>query len=178
MRIMGRIILAVILIVGTLAAVSYLLPGTVVVSRSTDISASPERIFPAVNDLRRFNEWQPWAARDPKMRHTFSGPGAGVGAQMVWSSEQFGEGRMEIMKSDPPGLVVVALDFGTQGRAMSQTTLTPRGDATRVTWSMTSELGLNPLSRWMGLMLGGWIGEDYERGLVRLKRLVETGGAE
>ena len=51
--------------------------------------------------------------------------------------------------------------------------LKPEGNQTQVTWGFESELGLNPMSRWMGLMMDNWVGGDYERGLVNLKTLVE-----
>jgi len=32
---------------------------------------------------------------------------------------------------------------------------------------------MNPMGRWMGLMMDGWVGPDYETGLSNLKSLVE-----
>ncbi|MCX8952648.1 hypothetical protein OU790_04290 [Ruegeria sp. NA] len=37
-----------------------------------------------------------------------------------------------------------------------------------------SDLGLNPMSRWMELMMDKWVGGDYERGLNNLKVLIEN----
>ena len=39
-------------------------------------------------------------------------------------------------------------------------------------------LGMNPVMRWMGLMIDGPIGADYERGLARLKNVAEQEAAE
>jgi hypothetical protein len=36
-------------------------------------------------------------------------------------------------------------------------------------------MGVNPVGRWMGLMMDRWVGADYERGLANLKALVEGG---
>ena len=44
---------------------------------------------------------------------------------------------------------------------------------TEVTWGFETDLGMNPVGRWMGLMMDSWIGADYEAGLARLKALVE-----
>ena len=47
---------------------------------------------------------------------------------------------------------------------------------TDVIWSFRSSLG-NPLERWMGLLYDKWIGPDYEKGLIKLKALVEKEAA-
>jgi hypothetical protein len=51
--------------------------------------------------------------------------------------------------------------------------LSPEGDGTRVTWGLDSDMGNNPIGRWMGLMLDGFVGADYERGLEQLRQTVE-----
>ena len=44
---------------------------------------------------------------------------------------------------------------------------------TRITWGFTTDVGYNPMMRWMGLMFDKWIGADYEAGLASLKELAE-----
>ncbi len=39
---------------------------------------------------------------------------------------------------------------------------------------MKTILGMNPLHRWFGLFLDRMIGPDFERGLARVKPLVEA----
>ncbi len=72
--------------------------------------------------------------------------------------------------------VQTALDFGPMGTATAAFLLQPDGDQTQVTWGFESELGMNPMSRWMGVMMDRWLGPDYERGLMNLKVLVEGQG--
>jgi hypothetical protein len=54
------------------------------VSRQITISATPERIFPHINNSQRMNEWNPWSALDPDARMAFSGPAEGVGSRTSW----------------------------------------------------------------------------------------------
>ena len=42
-----------------------------------------------------------------------------------------------------------------------------------MTWGFESDLGMNPMARWMGLMMDSLVGGDYEQGLANLKDLVE-----
>lgn len=111
----------------------------------------------------------------PKPNCPNSGPEAGVGNTLNWTSEhpQVGTGSQEIVESVPEQTVKTALDFGPMGSASASFDLTPEGDQTQVTWGFESDLGMNPMSRWMGLMMDKWVGGDYERGLTNLKALVE-----
>ena len=83
-------------------------------------------------------------------------------------------GRQSITRVDPGKEVETSVEFGGQGNATAMVKLEPSGDKTRVTWGFSSDLGYNPISRYMGLMFDRWIGPDYERGLAKLKTLVET----
>lgn len=175
MRALKRLILGIVLLASVMGAVAFALPRHVIVERSTAINAPENDVFPYVNDLRKFTEWSPWAGRDPDIRYDFSGAAQGVGAKMQWSSDEsgVGEGTQEIVESEPGKLVVVALEFADRGPASARYELRPSGAGTRVIWGLNADIGNNPLSRWKGLLFDRWIGEDYERGLARLKELVE-----
>lgn len=176
MRLIKRIFQALALLILILVGVSYLLPGQADVSRSITIDAPASEIFPYVNSMQETEKWSPWLARDPNTKLTYSGPETGVGNTLSWASDnkQVGTGTQEITESVQDQVVRTALDFGSMGTAAASFTLQPEGSGTRVTWGFQSDLGLNPLSRWMGLMMDQWVGGDYERGLSNLKTLVET----
>ncbi len=175
MRLLKRIIVTLIVIVVALAGVSYLLPGKAEVSRSITIDAPPEAIFPYVNSMQETEKWSPWLSRDPETKLAYSGPETGVGNTLNWSSEhpQVGSGSQEIVESVENQKVRTSLDFGPMGTASASFVLQPEGAGTEVTWGFTSDLGMNPMTRWMGLMMDRWVGSDYERGLDNLKALVE-----
>jgi hypothetical protein len=177
MKFIRRLVILLAVLAASVAGVGLMLPGSVHVERSAVIAAPPGQIFPYMNDLRKFNEWSPWARRDPQTKYAFTGPERGAGVVMTWQSEKLGVGRQQIVASEPDRRVETALDFGAMGTAQAGFTLAPEGAGTRVTWSLDSRLPYNPLIRWMGLMLPRWIGADYEEGLARLKALVEKGTA-
>ena len=54
---------------------SFLLPAQAVVTRSTEIAAPPDKVFAIVGDLRRFNEYSPWADLDPEHQIHVRGTG-------------------------------------------------------------------------------------------------------
>ena len=175
MRFLRRLPVVLIVLAAIFVGVGLILPGSIKVERSAVIQAPPAAIFPLLNDLRQFNRWSPWAARDPQTAYAFSGPESGVGARMTWQSQKLGNGTQEIVESVPDQRVVTALDFGDMGTARAGQNLRPEGSGTRVIWDLETNLPYNPLSRWIGLMFDRWIGADYEVGLARLKNLAEKG---
>ncbi len=172
-----RLTVGIFLLAFVMAAVAFALPNTVALERSAVINALEADIFPYLNNLKKFNSWSPWAARDPETQYIFTGPAEGKGARMEWDGDTVGAGTMEIINSEPGKNLAVALDFGARGKASSTFRLSPSGAGTRVTWGFETTAGNNPVKRWMGVLFTrGWIGEVYEEGLERLKKVVEAEG--
>ncbi|MEP6568037.1 MAG: SRPBCC family protein [Mesorhizobium sp.] len=147
-----------------------------VTTRSASIKASPEAIFPLINDFRRWPVWSPYEKLDPEMKRTLSGAESGKGAAYAWQgNSKAGTGRMEITNSVPSSLVALKLDFEKPFRANNTVdfTLAPAGDSTAVTWAMS---GSRPfIAKLMGLFMNfdTLIGKDFEVGLANLKSAVE-----
>jgi len=86
-----------------------------------------------------------------------------------------GSGSQEIIVSEPPHHLQTALDFGEHGTAVAFFDLEPAdGGGTHVTWGFDTDMGMNPIGRYMGLMMDKFVGGDYERGLSNLRDLVES----
>lgn len=151
-------------------------PDSFRVERSTRIEAPAEKIFSLVNDLRAWNGWSPYDAKDPAMQRTFSGAASGPGAVYAWNGNRdVGQGRMEILAATPPSQVTVRLDFiqPFQARNTAEFTLRPDGTGTYITWALH---GPSPyISKLMGLVfnLDRMVGKDFEVGLANLKRVAE-----
>jgi hypothetical protein len=62
------------------------------------------------------------------------------------------------------------------GKARASINLAAANGGTAVTWGFKSTLK-SASERWLGLMFDRWIGADYEKGLARLKAVVEKEGA-
>lgn len=162
------VVLAVAFVVG-----GFLLPASSHVERSISIARPPGEVHALLDSYKRFNEWSPWYDLEPGANYSYSGPESGVGASMAWQGEKVGKGSQRITESVPQLKVVNALDFdGTQ--AVGTFTLKGEGDGTRVTWALDSEHGNNLVSRWFGLLLDGMVGKDYDKGLAKLKSVLES----
>ncbi len=169
-----NIVIGVVAFIAVVVGVAFVLPQQVHVERSTVIAAAPDQVFAIVNDLTRAKEWGPWYKRDPKMVLSFEGPPSGEGAKLKWSSASEGEGSQEIVESVAFKTIKTKLDFGQQGTATAAFQFATAEGGTKVSWSMDTDVGMNPVARYMGLMFDTWIGKDYEEGLANLKQLVEA----
>ena len=176
MKFLKRLVLLLLVLLVVLVIVGYMLPKERELERSVVIDASPEQVFSLINDFREFNRWSPWAQIDPEgTQYEFSGPPAGTGAIMSWTSEHpnVGSGTQKILESVPFEKIRTELRFGGfETPAFATFTLQATDEGTEVTWAFESEMdGL--IGRYMGLMLDKWVGADYERGLALLKELTE-----
>lgn len=146
------------------------------IARSTSIVAPPEKIFPLVNDLRSFNQWNPFAKQDPTAQITYNGPPGGKGASHAWNSKgRAGKGSLEIVDTAPPSGVTMMLRMEKPMKADNTIVfaLRPNGSATDVTWTMS---GISPyIAKVMGVIINcdRMVGGEFEKGLADLKALAE-----
>ncbi|MEM9428976.1 MAG: SRPBCC family protein [Pseudomonadota bacterium] len=175
MRWILRIGGGLLVLVLALAAGSFLISSDVRVERSIVIEAEPEAVFAHLDSLQAFHAWSPWAARDPEMVTEFSGPDTGVGNRMAWSSDdpQLGSGTQEIVDITPGERVETSVEFDGMG-STAIWSVAGAGTGTEVSWIFQTDMGMNPIGRYLGLMMDRWIGPDYEEGLANLKSLVEA----
>lgn len=152
-------------------------PAEFTVRRSAKISAPPAVLFDYANDVRKWQEWSPWAKMDPNGVITYEGPQAGVGASFSWKGEKTGEGRMTNIGSLEAESVRYRLDFKKPFEATNFATFTfkPEGDATLIEWTMAGRN--NFIMRAFGLFMNcdKMIGGEFEKGLATLKSLAESG---
>ena len=175
MKLLKWLLVTVVVLGVVLVGGSLFLPATTHVERSATIGAPPAEVFATLDSFEQFNKWSPWAEMDPNAKYTYTGPASGVGAKMAWVGNQsVGSGSQEILESVPHTRIVNAFDFGGS-KATATYAMAADGTGTRLTWSLDSEHGYNPIHRWVGaLALDKMIGRDYEKGLAKLKTLLES----
>ena len=170
------IIIAVVVLIAAVLIFSATRPDTFSVQRALLIKASPEKIFPLINDFHNWSTWSPWEKMDLAMKKTHSGSASGKGAVYAWEgNNKVGQGSMEITESFPSEKIIMKLDFikPFEGHNIAEFTLQPQGDATNVQWVMH---GPSPyISKVIGLFcnMDNLIGKDFETGLANLKTLAE-----
>ncbi len=149
------------------------LPSEYKVERSTVIEAPAAVIFDYVNDLEKNELWSPWVAEDPTINTTLGEKTEGVGATYSWTSENSGDGTLEIVESVPHRLIRTKLDFGDQGTAEAVWNFEESSEGVKTTWGFSGKVeGIG--EGIFALFIDGMVGPYYEQGLSRLKELSEA----
>lgn len=169
--------LALALAVGIVLVAASTRPDNFRVQRSASVKASPEKVFPLINDLQSFNTWNPFNKKDPNIRGSYSGAASGAGAAYAFEgNKDVGRGRIEITDSRPASEVRMTLHMLSpmEGRNVVEFSLKPEaGEATRVTWAIQGPMPY--ISKVLSLFvdMDAMIGREFEQGLADLKTIVE-----
>lgn len=177
-------VISLVVVVGIALLLIYAAaqPDTFRVERSLRMNAAPDKIFSMIDDLRRFNRWNPFEKKDPQIKGQYADRTVGPGAAYTWEGSKAGSGRMEIVGILPDQRVTMKLDFVKPFEAhnLVDFTLTPETEAgsdksvTRVTWTISGPLPY--ISKLMSVFfsMDRMIGRDFEDGLNNLKTLAEA----
>jgi hypothetical protein len=169
------VVLAIVIV--AFVVVVALQPDDFKVSRSATIGATPAVVFAQVNDFRKWESWSPWAKLDPAMKQSFEGSSSGEGATYSWSGDsKVGEGKMTLIKSQPPELIHIRLDFEKpmKGTNLTEFIFQPEGQGTLVTWTMSGRQ--NFVQKAFCLVMNGkkMVGKEFEKGLAQMKAVSEA----
>ena len=146
------------------------------VQRAASIKAPPDKVFPFINDFKRWEAWSPWEKKDPAMKRSFGATTGGKGATYAWEgNKDVGQGSMEITQSVPSSRIALKLDFVKpfEGHNVVEFTLEPKGDATQVTWTMAGETPYFAKIIHVFINMDSMVGKDFEAGLANLKSIAE-----
>ncbi|MEO0386611.1 MAG: SRPBCC family protein [Pseudomonadota bacterium] len=149
-----------------LAAATQVLPRHVSIARSAMIVAPPEAVLELAASNSGYQRFNPYRDLDPGLQVELFGPVSGVGSGFAFESKD-GAGRQSVA-SVTADRVVFNLDLGPLGRPTQSIAAVALGDATKVTWTMDMDLGMNPLFRVLGLFMDGMIGPNFELGLANI----------
>ncbi len=170
-----KYILYIVLGLGTLwLLLSFFAKKSYRIERSMEIEAPRETVYEQVRLFKNFTNWSPWHFMDPDMKTSIEGPDGELGTVYKWNSanKDVGVGYQKIV-SVKPDRIDYEVDFGLD---TSQAYFLVQGDSqlTKITWVMVMHL---PFSMRMGGLftdLNAFVGEDYETGLVNLKKYCEA----
>ena len=182
-------IIGIVAGIGVLAIIALLVyaatfPDTFQVQRTQRINASPDKIFPLINNMHGMNTWNPFSEADPEIKITYTGPESGKGARYEWTgNSKVGQGSIEIIDVATPSRVALKLDMlkPMEGHNRVVFTLAPNGPgtdvstdvSTDVTWAMTGERPFIGKIMDAVFNMDRMVGGQFEKGLAKLRAIVE-----
>jgi uncharacterized protein YndB with AHSA1/START domain len=176
LKIIAIVIGIAVVVAGGILAYAATRPDTFRVQRALDIKASPEKIYGILTDFRQSPQWSPYEKKDPGMKRSYGGAPTGKGATYEWDGDRnVGAGRLEISDVAPAKKVTIKLDMMRPfaARNVVDYTLEPKGDTTRVTWSMQGAMPYPAKLMSVIVDMDKMVGSDFEVGLANLKAYAE-----
>lgn len=172
---MTTFLLLVIFVVGVVVIYAARQPNVFRIGRMRYMIATPEKIFPLMNDPREAMRWSPFE-KDAHAKRTFSGSASGVGAKYAWQgNSKMGAGDIEIIESIPNRRIVLRLNMVRPMKAVNEVVyeLEAVDGGTEVLWTMQGKQ--NIIGKVMNMVIDceEMVGREFDRGLANLKLLVE-----
>ena len=164
-------------LIALIVIVALLRPSGFRIARSMTIAATPQMLFPYIDSMQGFQQWNPYKEKDPNTIHELSGPENGPGSTLRWTGNaNVGAGIMTIMNHVHDQQVEIDLEFlkPFPGHNVVTFSLQPHGSDTVVTWCMTGRYALIPKIVGLFISMDCMIGTDFENGLKQLKVLSEN----
>ena len=171
------ILIAIPAIIVVFLIIVAMQPSSYRVTRSLAIAASPDALFPHMNDLKKWAAWKPYRKVDPTMKVTYGGPASGVGSTYSWAgNNKVGEGRVTITESRPSESVKHKMEFFKPMSVTSETefALKPQSHQTEVTMTVTGERNFMVKAFCLCMSMDKMIGGELEKALVKLKGIAES----
>ncbi len=139
------------------------------------IEAPVDIVYSHLADFKKWYAWSPWSVVEPDHEVTFFGDSLSVGSGMSWVGTLIGSGSLTI-QSLVSDRIDCDLQFLKPFKSSAKTSFVLESlsdNSTKVTWSMESRMPF--FLSFMIKMMKSMIEMDYDRGLMMLKSIVETG---
>ena len=174
---MQKIFVGLIATIGSFLTLIMLQPADYRVSRTMVMSAPAATVFAQIDDFHRWQDWSPWAKRDPAAKASFDGPTSGKGAIFAWSgNNEVGAGRMTLTESRPSEAVKIKTDLLKPfvSTSYSDFSLKPEGGGTSVSWTTSGQNDFIGKAICLFASMDTVLGGEIEKGLASIKALVEA----
>lgn len=145
------------------------------VQRTIAVSKPVEDIFQIIADFNSWRSWSPWLCQEPECPVSIQGQPGKQGHSQRWDGERIGTGEMMLMAVDSHNGLRYQITFLKPWKSQAKVNFefTQAGECTKITWSMQGTLPIFMI--FMRNAMSALVASDYERGLVMLKELAETG---
>lgn len=173
MKVLKFVVAIVLLLVVAVVVVGLFLPKQYDVERSITIDAPPEVVFAYLNDLEKWEAWEPFSKADPTIVTTLGDPSAGLGATQSWTGDS-GDGSLTFTMADPDKGIAYDLNFEGFDPSSSEMTYEVVDGKTVLTWSMEGEITTPVIGGYFVMMMDAMVAPMYDDGLANIRKVAEA----
>jgi len=169
-----ELLISILIVAALFLVVGVILPSERTLTESVETNRRLSIVYDTLNSFKRFKDWNPIALRDPAINLQISGPEAGVGARIDYTSstDAIGKGSWEIVENEDDVSITYKVDNSQHGQNKRMVfTLKPTGRNNRnveITQKYDVEYGWNLLGRYAGMYVSRHVGDDVKLGLNKL----------
>lgn len=158
-----------------LSIVGLALPSSFKVTRVVRINNSAAGIYPKFSAIRHWPEWTVINQKhDATVRYSFSGPDRGIGCTMVFDGEKIGNGTIVFTDSERDHSVSFDAVLNNEKVVFHGVILLdPKSNGTDVSITLTGDVGIHLVNRYIILVMDQVMGSVIEESLQNLKALSE-----
>lgn len=155
-----EVLVAFAIVVALTIVLTLVLPSHGHVERTVEVASPVRQVYDSVNTFRRFPQWSAMRNHDPKVQMSLSGPEAGKGAKISWTSavKSVGDGSLTITSSESDDKVMMTLDndwIGSNKTYTVQLEPAANGKTLKINWAYDVDYGWNLIDRFGGLYING-----------------------
>lgn len=146
------------------------------IDRSITINAPKDSVWAFVNSLQKMEKWSPWLDKDSTAKTSHEGQEGAVGSIYRWDgNKDVGKGNQTITKTEAPGNIESHINFikPFSGEADVYMHLSDTTGGTKVTWGFDTKYKYPMNVMQLFVNMDKMMGEQYDKGLSRLKALAE-----
>jgi Polyketide cyclase / dehydrase and lipid transport len=163
---------SVVGILGVATAATFTLPQTVTLERRAVVAMAPDAVLALAASNQGYQKFNPYKNTDAGLKVAMFGPAAGIGSGFSFNGKD-GQGSQTVVEV-AAHKVGYQIDMGAMGRPTQAIIARPHARGSEVTWSMSMDMGNNPLMRVMGLAMDGMMGSVLETGLANFNKISKS----
>ncbi|MEX0813539.1 MAG: SRPBCC family protein [Chitinophagales bacterium] len=157
--------------------IGFTLPERILVESKTEINRSPEDVLDFLDNLRNWEKWSEINAQnDSTLKVEYSGTSAGVGSIMTWERKALGKGSIKITRITQMPVLHYILEPESSNLLFDckfEIRKTEQPGKSNVRWVVVTDLGLNPVMRYAGILLKSSLKSETEKEIEKLKAVLE-----
>lgn len=173
MKTFKKILVIVLLFIALVFIIALFVKKEYAIEREIVINRPKAEVFDYIKHIKNQDAYSVWNKADSDIKKTYKGTDGTTGFVYGWSGNEAGQGEQEITAITEGELISTDLrfrrPFESAAHAFMATAEAKGG--TKVTWGMK---GHSPYPRnFMNLFIDGIVGDDLEKGLVKMKNNLE-----